>query len=44
MSLIDFTNAGMATAVIFILMFMFTVSFLVSFLFWLIYHQNMKKG
>ncbi|MCD9289836.1 DNA-binding protein, partial [Limosilactobacillus reuteri] len=43
MSMIDFTNTEMAVAVIFTLIIMFVISFAVSFLFWLIYHQNMKK-
>ncbi|WP_263863511.1 hypothetical protein [Limosilactobacillus reuteri] len=43
MSMIDFNNTEMAVAVIFTLI-MFVISFAVSFLFWLIYHQNMKKG
>ncbi|AEI57725.1 hypothetical protein HMPREF0538_21516 [Limosilactobacillus reuteri SD2112] len=42
-SMIDFTNTEMAVAVIFTLIIMFVISFAVSFLFWLIYHQNMKK-
>ena len=41
--MIDFTNTEMAVAVIFTLIIMFVISFAVSFLFWLIYHQNMKK-
>ena len=47
MSMIDFNNTEMAVAVIFTLIIMFVISFAVSFLFflfWLIYHQNMKKG
>ena len=43
MSMIDFNNTEMAVAVIFTLIIMFVISFAVSFLFWLIYHQNMKK-
>ncbi len=42
--MIDFTNTEMAVAVILSLIIMFVISFAVSFLFWLIYHQNMKKG
>ena len=42
--MIDFTNTEMAVAVIFTLIIMFVISFAVSFLFWLIYYQNMKKG
>ncbi|MCR1863127.1 hypothetical protein [Limosilactobacillus reuteri] len=44
MSMIDFTNTEMAVAVIFTLIIMFVASFVTSLLFWLIYHQNMKKG
>lgn len=44
MSMIDFNNTEMAVAVIFTLIIMFVISFAVGFLFWLIYHQNMKKG
>ncbi|WPU44885.1 hypothetical protein [Limosilactobacillus reuteri] len=44
MSMIDFNNTEMAVTVIFTLIIMFVISFAVSFLFWLIYHQNMKKG
>ena len=44
MSMIDFNNTEMAVAVIFTLIILFVISFAVSFLFWMIYHQNMKKG
>ena len=44
MSIINLTNTGMAASVILTLIVIFMVSFVVSFLFWLIYHQNMKKG
>lgn len=44
MSLIDFTSAQMATSVIITLVVMFGISVIVSFLFWLIYHQNINKG
>ena len=44
MSMIDFTNTEMAVAVIFTLIIMFVASFVTSLLFWLISHQNMKKG
>ncbi|WP_255505066.1 hypothetical protein [Limosilactobacillus walteri] len=44
MSLIDFTSAGVAASVIITLMVMFGLSFVGSLLFWLFYHQNIKKG
>lgn len=44
MALIDFNSAWMATAVIITLVTMFGLSFIISFIFWLVYHQNIRKG
>ncbi|MBB1080415.1 hypothetical protein H5S09_10940 [Limosilactobacillus sp. STM2_1] len=44
MTLIDFNSAWIASTVIITLMTMFGLSFIISFIFWLVYHQNIRKG
>lgn len=44
MALISLSTAWTTTTVILTLLVMFGVSFIISFLFWLTHHQNLRKG
>lgn len=44
MALINIATAWTTTTIIFTLLVMFGASFVISFLFWLLHHQNLRKG
>ncbi|WP_255372236.1 hypothetical protein [Limosilactobacillus caccae] len=44
MALINFLTAWTTTTVILTLSVMFGASFIISFIFWLTHHQNLRKG
>lgn len=44
MSLIHFDNLGLAAMVIFILVSVFVLCLVISFIFWLLYHRNVRRG
>lgn len=44
MALFSISTAWTTTAVLLTLLVMFGASFIISFLFWLFHHQNLRKG